>query len=255
MRKLFLIGIGAGHPDHITMQAIHALNQVDVFFAVDKGAEKDDLAGLRRQICETYIKSKSYRTVSAPDPERDRAPSSYNKAVTDWHESRAAIFEMMIAEELGEEECGAFLVWGDPGLYDSTLRIVEQIQTRGALRFTYEIIPGVSSVQALAAAHKIPLNRIGEAIHITTGRNLAGGMPAGLDNVVVMLDGQCAFKSIAEADIDIYWGAYLGTKDEILVSGNLLEVAGDIERLRGEARARKGWIMDTYLLRRRKGGD
>jgi precorrin-6A synthase len=35
------------------------------------------------------------------------------------------------------------------------------------------------------------------------------------------------------------------------VSGRLLEVSGAIERIRGEARARKGWIMDIYLLRRR----
>lgn len=42
----------------------------------------------------------------------------------------------------------------------------------------------------------------------------------------------------------------MGTPDEILVSGKLAEVAGRIEELRTEARARKGWIMDTYLLRR-----
>ena len=39
----------------------------------------------------------------------------------------------MIAEELRDGECGAFLVWGDPALYDSTLRIIEQILARGAL--------------------------------------------------------------------------------------------------------------------------
>jgi precorrin-6A synthase len=32
----------------------------------------------------------------------------------------------------------------------------------------------------------------------------------------------------------------------------LRTVAGDIERIRAEARARKGWIMDIYLLRKRK---
>jgi precorrin-6A synthase len=253
MRKLFLIGMGAGHPDHITMQAIHALNKVDVFFAIDKGAEKDDLARLRREICQTHIKNRPYRTVAAPDPARDRAPASYETAVKDWHASRAAIFEKMIAQELGEDECGAFLVWGDPALYDSTLRIVEQIQARGAIPFTHEIIPGISSVQALAAAHKISLHGIGEPVHITTGRNVAAGFPDGFDNILVMLDAHCAFKSIKDADVDIYWGAYVGTKDEILVSGPVREVADDIARIRREARARKGWIMDVYLLRRRKG--
>jgi precorrin-6A synthase len=254
MRKILLIGIGAGDRDHITMQAIHALNRVDVFFAIDKGSEKDDLHRIRQEICETYIKDKEYRTATAPDAERDRSPVSYEKAVEDWHDSRAAIFEAMIARELSEDQCGAFLIWGDPALYDSTLRIVERIRAKGVVPFTYEVIPGISSVQALAAAHKISLNRIGEAIHVTTGRNVAAGLPEGFDDVVVMLDGQCAFQTIGQAGIDIYWGAYLGTKDEILMAGDLEQIAGDIERTRSEARARKGWIMDIYLLRRRRRG-
>ncbi len=254
MRKILIIGIGAGNRDHITMQAVKALNSVDVFFAIDKGREKQELARLREEICETYIAGRSYRTVAAPDPERDRSPFAYEAAVKDWHEKRAAIFETMFATELGEDQCGAFLVWGDPSLYDSTLRIVADIHARGVVAFTYEVIPGVTSVQALAAAHKIPLNRIGGPVHVTTGRNLREGRTGReSDNVVVMLDGDCAFNSIDQDGLDIYWGAYVGTKDEILISGDLGEVAADIVRIRAEARARKGWIMDTYLLRRRDG--
>ena len=117
--------------------------------------------------------------------------------------------------------------------------------------FTYEIIPGISSVQALAAAHRISLHAIGAPVHITTGRNVAAGFPEGFDSIVVMLDAHCAFNSVKDADVDIYWGAYIGTKDEILIAGPLAEVAEEIARVRGEARARKGWIMDSYLLRRR----
>ncbi len=252
VRKLFIIGIGAGNRDHITMQAVEALNAVDVFFSIDKGAEKADLHRARLEICEAYIREKSYRTVSTPDPERDRTPSSYRSAVKDWHHRRAELFEKMITEELKDGECGAFLVWGDPALYDSTLRIVQQILARGAVEFTYEVIPGVSSVQALAAAHKISLNGVGSPIHITTGRNVAEGFPADFDNLIVMLDADCAFKTIKDPDVDIYWGAYVGTRDEILISGELQRIAGDIERVRSEARARKGWIMDTYLLRKRE---
>ena len=65
-----------------------------------------------------------------------------------------------------------------------------------------------------------------------------------------MLDAECSFKNISDSEIDIYWGAYLGTEDEILVSGNLRELTQDIERMRTEAKKTKGWIMDTYLLRK-----
>jgi precorrin-6A synthase len=249
MKKLFVIGIGAGNPDYVTVQAINALNEVDVFFVTDKGPEKEELLRLRKEICDRYIADKSYRTIEIPDPPRDRNPASYEAAVGSWHDERAALYEQSIAKELGDGECGAFLVWGDPSLYDSTLRIIERIVARGAVTFDVEVIPGISSIQALAASHRIILNRIGRPVHITTGRKLAE-RPDDADDVVVMLDGDCAFKTIKEAAMDIYWGAYLGTEDEILISGNLRDRAEDIERVRAEAKQRKGWIMDTYLLRR-----
>ena len=251
MRKIFVIGIGAGNPDYITVQAINALNDVDVFFIMDKGQEKEDLVRLRKEICERYIKNKSYRTVETADPPRDRTPSSYEPAVRAWHEQRAAIYEKLISEELGPDECGAFLVWGDPSLYDSTLRIIDQIVARGTVAFEYEVIPGISAVQALAARHRIALNRIGRSIHITTGRKITEGLPDNADDVIVMLDGDCSFKAVDDASVDIYWGAYLGTEDEILASGALRECAPEIERMRAEAKTRKGWVMDTYLLRKR----
>jgi precorrin-6A synthase len=246
MRRLSIIGIGAGNPDYLTVQAIKALGDVDVVFLIDKGDEKNDLAALRKEICERYIK-KPYRIAEAKDPERDRAPADYDAAVAAWHAKRAAIYERMIREELGDGECGAFLIWGDPGLYDSTLRIVDQVAAMKTVAFDLDVIPGITSIQALAARHRIALNRIGEPVHITTGRRLAEGMTG--DNVVVMLDGDCAFKRI-DGDVEIYWGAYLGTADEILISGKLRDRAAEIESIRSAARKRHGWIMDTYLLRR-----
>jgi precorrin-6A synthase len=250
MRKVFIIGIGAGNPEYVTVQAINALNEVDVFFVLEKGRSKEDLVRLRKEICERYIRHKSYRIVEARDPERDCTTSSYQSAVDAWHEQRAALYERMITDELSDEDCGAFLVWGDPSLYDSTVRILNQILTRGPLVFDYEVIPGISSIQALAARHRIPLHRIGESIQITTGRRLSEGLPNNIDHVIVMLDADGSFKHVDAEDMEIYWGAYLGTEDEILVSGKLKELMGDIERIRSHARARKGWIMDTYLLRK-----
>lgn len=248
MRKLFIIGVGGGDPDYITIQAIKALNKVDVFFVIDKGEEKDDLVALRKELCRRYIENPDYRIVEARDPERDRTAAAYAPAVEDWYEKRARIFERMIVEELGEDGCGGFLVWGDPTLYDSTIRIVELIKARQSVAFDYEVIPGISSVQALVARHRLPINRIGEAIHVTTGRKLAQGLPPGITNVVVMLDSQNAYRTV-DPEAEIYWGAYIGTSSEILISGKVSEVGEAITTARAKARAEKGWIMDTYLLR------
>lgn len=249
MRRLLLIGIGSGHPDHLTLQAVDALQEVDVFLVVDKGAEIDDLAALRRQICRRHRGDGGYRMVHLPDPPRDRQSPDYHGAVQDWHRRRAMQYRAALGAAIGEGQCGAFLIWGDPALYDSTLRIIDQITAEDPTALDVEVIPGISAIQVLAARHRITLNRVGEAVHITTGRKLAAGEVPAQGDLVVVLDGSCAFTTVTE-DVDIYWGAYLGTPHELLVAGPLSEVSEQIVRTRAEARAVHGWIMDTYLLRR-----
>jgi len=252
MREIVVIGVGAGDPEQVTMQAVAALNRVDVFFVLDKGEVKQELVDLREEILRRYATDKNYRVVAGRDPERDRTTTAYVEAVDDWRRRRADVCAELIAANLGEDRVGAFLVWGDPSLYDSTLAILDDILARGELAFEVEVIPGISSVSTLAARHRVGLNQVGRPIQITTGRRLAKAWPEDVDDVVVMLDAQTAFTSYADEDVDIYWGAYLGTPDEILVSGPLREVAPEIEKVRAEARDRKGWIMDTYLLRRHR---
>jgi precorrin-6A synthase len=250
MRRLLIIGIGAGDPEQVTVQAIKALNRADVFFVVDKGPDKQDLMMARQEICERYVENRSYRMVSIPEPERDRRAPAYQQAVEQWRAERAGIWAGVIRDELADGGCGALLVWGDPGLYDAALAIVEQLIGMSAVELEFEVIPGISSVQALAARHRVSLTQVGKPVHITTGRRLSeDGIPARCDDVVVMLDASCSFTAV-DPGTEIYWGAYLGTKDEILLSGTVRDVGDQIQAARGEARARKGWIMDTYLLRR-----
>lgn len=248
-RKVLIIGIGAGNPDYVTIQAVNALNQVDVFFIPDKGTEKEQLSRIRREICERFITDPDYRMVDFEMPLRHKPSSTYRASVENWHDKVEATYEHLLMEELGDDECGAFLVWGDPSLYDSTIRVLNRLNAKGEFELDYDVIPGITSIQALTAKHKVVLNRIGESIAITTGRKLAEGFPNNSESVVVMLDGEGAFKHIKE-DVDIYWGAYIGTEDEILMSGRLRDVVDDIERLRNVAREQKGWIMDTYLLKK-----
>ena len=250
MKQLLVIGIGAGNPDYITMQAVKALNRVDVFFLMDKGQSKDKLIDLRREICERYIDNPDYRFVEAHSPERERGDVDYAASVDELNRAKQQTFERLINDQLSDGQCGGFLVWGDPALYDSTVRILQAILASGACAFEFEVIPGITSVQVLAAQHKVPLNTIGRSIEITTGRRLAAGQVSDADSLVVMLDAEDSYQRVADQQTQIYWGAYLGTPDEILISGRLADVADEIERVRKAARAEHGWIMDTYLLRK-----
>jgi precorrin-6A synthase len=246
VRKILVIGIGAGNPDHLTVQAVKALQTVDVFFVLDKGSVKQELVDLRSSILAAHV-TRPYRWVEGRDPERDRGAADYVAAVDDWRRARADVC-LELLSELGEDEVGAFLVWGDPSLYDSTLAILDDLLGRGA-EFSVEVIPGVTSVAALTAGHRVSLNQVGKPVQITTGRRLATGWPSDVDDVAVMLDAKYSFEGV-DPDTWIYWGAYLGMPDQILVSGRVGDVAAKIREVREEARARKGWIMDTYLLRR-----
>ncbi|WP_342109750.1 precorrin-6A synthase (deacetylating) [Methylobacterium sp. SI9] len=251
-RQIRVIGIGTGDPEHLTLQAVRALADVDAVFVLDKRAETADLVAIRRRICAAHI-AKPHRVITVEDPPRERRPADYGSTVAAWHAARAERLEAAFAEHLGPGEVGAILAWGDPALYDSVLRILDRIAARGQVAFTRTVIPGLSSVQVLAARHGVPLNGIGGSVLITTGRRLAAGWPQGVeddvDSVVVMLDGDPAFGPL-DPDLTIFWGAYLGSPDEILIAGRLGDVDAEIRRVRAEARERHGWIMDIYLLRR-----
>lgn len=262
MRELLVIGMGPGHPDQITVQAVQALNRVDVFFRIDKGDAKSGLNAARDEILRRHVaegqhsQQPRYRVVDIPEPPRDRSGSlttdGYRGAVRDWHQARAELIARAIDAELGQDGVGAFLVWGDPSVYDSTLRIINHVLALGTVSFTCTVIPGVTSVQALAAAHRVPLNRTGEPIHITPARQIADGLPAGLDSAVVMLDRGFTAAEFDEPGLSVYWGAYLSMPDEVLISGPLTEVAAQITETRAKLRERHGWIMDTYMLRRER---
>ena len=89
------------------------------------------------------------------------------------------------------------------------------------------------------------------AVVVTTGRRLRDhGWPEDAETVVVMLDGECSFRSLDPTGLHIWWGGFLGMDDQVLIEGPLGEVAEDIVATRENARNAHGWIMDTYLIRK-----
>jgi precorrin-6A synthase len=243
MITLSLIGIGTGNPDHVTGQATRALNAADLILIPRKGEAKTDLADLRRQILAQVLTSPvpvaDYDVPSRADQD------DYLGAVNDWHDAIAQVWADGIAAHPGARNV-ALMVWGDPSLYDSTLRIAARLQG-----ITVKVIPGITSLQALTAAHAIPLNTLAAPVTITTGRQLRDhGWPAGAITLAVMLDKGGAFTTIAATDMHIWWGAYVGMPEETLIHGPLAEVSEEILATRARLRAEHGWIMDIYLLRR-----
>lgn len=247
--ELTLVGIGTGNLDHLTLQAVEAIRAADLLLIPDKGESKQELADLRRRIAAGCVGEGRTQVLSFPMPERDPAVTDYRTRVRLWHDAIARVWLDTLAP-YPEARKVALLVWGDPTLFDSTLRIAGRL--RKALPLDLKVVPGLMSLQVLAASHAIPLNRLAEPFLVTTGRHLREqGWPSGIDTLVVMLDGECSFTTLDPAGVSIWWGAYLGMEGEILDHGPLSETGPRILKARGEARERRGWIMDVYLLRRK----
>jgi precorrin-6A synthase len=230
-------------PHQVTPEAADALRDADYVVAAEKH-EGDALLAIRREIAGAF----GVPVVGVPDPVRDREPvgdGGYVVAVAGWHAARVAAYEVVLAERQGT---AAFLVWGDPAFYDSTIRIVEAIAERGELEIDYDVVPGVSALQLLAARHRIVLHDIGRPLHVTTARRLPEAVASGQDNIAVMLGGELVLDGLD--DWSIWWGANLGATGEELVHGRVGDVAAEIANARGRARDAAGWVMDVYLLRR-----
>jgi precorrin-6A synthase len=243
--RIRVIGVGMG-PQHVTPEAADALRGCDYVIAARKRAG-DELLAFRREMARAF----GIKVVEVADPPRDRDdPADYPGAVAAWHAARTAAYEAVLRERGGT---AAFLVWGDPSLYDSTIRVASSLAAR--LDAEYDVLPGISAPQLLAARHRIVLHEVGRPVHLTTARRLPEALSAGQDNIVVMLG---ADPSSALADLDdwsIWWGANLGTPSEELVRGRVGAVRDAMVAARARAKAAAGWVMDVYLLRRAPGGE
>lgn len=245
MYELFLIGIGTGNPEHVTGEARRTIAEADLILIPRKGPGKSDLADLRHQIV-AHVCPDSSPPVAEFDLPTRNPDLPYLQAVEQWHDEIALIWADTIGRAKPDARRIALLVWGDPSLYDSTLRIAAKLNPAPKVH----VVAGITSLQALTAAFAIPLNTLAAPVTITTGRNLrTHGWPETAETVVVMLDGDCAFQTLDPAGYQIWWGAYLGMPEQILASGALSDICDTIIDIRSKARHEHGWIMDTYLLR------
>ncbi|MDT5278551.1 MAG: precorrin-6A synthase [Mycobacterium sp.] len=246
--RVRILGIGMG-PQHVTPEVADALRSVDYVLAADKGAD-DGLLALRRAVVDAHAGG-AVEIVQIADPPRDRSAEltteDYEGAVAGWHEARAATYAGVLRERGGT---AAFLVWGDPSLYDSTIRVVEKIKDLG-VPVEFDVLPGISAPQLLAARHRIVLHEVGRPVHVTTGRRLQEAVAAGQDNIVAMLNPPPHRLDLAGLDDwAVWWGANLGAIGERLVVGRLGDVVGQIADARAQAHTEAGWVMDLFLLRK-----
>lgn len=163
IKDLWLIGIGAGNPLHVTQEGMQALRHAEIILMPDKGEDKSDLQKVRQDII--TASGSAAQIIRFDYPQRD-PDLPYLERVSAWHDEIARRWQAAVP--LAFDGPVALLVWGDPSLYDSTLRIADRLFPKPEIR----VIAGITALQALTAAHAIPFNAVGGAVQVTTGRNL-----------------------------------------------------------------------------------
>ena len=242
VKKVYLIGMGPGNLKYLTLEAVDLIKRLPLFLIPLKSSKKTYLTEKRKEILYKIRKDQNFKIVEIPFPERKRS-FQYKEAVISWRRKKAEILIKVLQKESTEE--AGFIVWGDPSIYDGHIEIFKDVQKQIPIEF--EIIPGISAFQILSAKHKIPLTKIAGSLLFTTPRRLKKFSEI-KENTVVFLDNYESYRKFNQKDLKIYWGAYLGTEKEVLLSGKLSEVKEKLIELRRKLRKENGWIMEIYFL-------
>ena len=136
--RLYGLGVGPGDPELLTLKALRLLREVPVV-AYPAPEHGDSFA---RAIVAAWIGGHQ-REIAIRFPMRPGPPP-------------IAVYDIAEAALAAELDCGrdvAFLCQGDPFFYGSFINLF----TRLAGRYRIEIVPGVSSLTACAAAAALPL--------------------------------------------------------------------------------------------------
>lgn len=240
--KITIIGIGPGHPDQITVQAVKAINAHRVILIpVKEGTTTGDT---RRLIAERHLTDPAaHELVDVPMPKvSDRPKGDYAKSVGTFRDQQAKAFADAL-DAAGADEV-AILAWGCPTLFDGT---IEGVRAYPEVEIT--VLPGVTSVSALAAAHGIIQTNIGQAVLITTGRQLKDGLPNNHGTIADMVDAQGHVWNQDGPEWTAYWGAFVGLEHQALDHGPLETVRERIKTKRAELAEAHGWLFDIAILK------
>lgn len=142
------LGVGPGDPELMTLKALRLLRAAPVV-AYPAPQEGESLA---RRIVAAFL-SPGQREIAIPVPmvpDREAARIAYREAVP------------MLAAELEAGRDVAVLCLGDPFLYGSFMYLFALL----AERWKVEIVPGIASVTACAAASRMPLAGGNDALAI-----------------------------------------------------------------------------------------
>jgi len=156
------VGSGPGDPELLTVRAVNRLKAAEVVLFDDLSA--GPILALAGPGAELVAVGKR---AGRPSPKQDHV----SRLLVEYAQTGARVVRLKS---------------GDPGVFG---RLEEEITAVKAAGIGYEIVPGVSSAFAAAAAAGIPLTRrlAARRVQFVTGHDVTGGLPEGL-NMAALAD-------------------------------------------------------------------
>jgi precorrin-2/cobalt-factor-2 C20-methyltransferase len=152
---LFGIGIGPGDPELITVKAVKVLSQVDIVFAA---ASTKNSYSIAWEIASPYLREGVPLVQLGFPMTRDK-----KRLETAWEENVHKIHSALM-----EGRDAAFITIGDPLTYSTFGYIMDTMKKRHP-EVSIQVIPGVTSYQAAAAAAQEVLAEGEESLCVVSG--------------------------------------------------------------------------------------
>jgi precorrin-2/cobalt-factor-2 C20-methyltransferase len=149
MKLLYGIGVGPGDPDLLTVKAIRIVREADYVFVPRPKIEE---RGMAETIVAEYLDES--KAIYLHFPMGPNNAKLYKQTAS------------RIAATLHDGECGAFITIGDPMVYSTFTYVMFEAQKLGV---SVDIVPGISSCHASAAALQWPLTIKGESSYLADG--------------------------------------------------------------------------------------
>lgn len=201
------VGVGPGHPDHLTLGAIKALGQADRVFVPE--TDTGEVPGRAERLVAPHVAPERISRLGFSM--RDDAARAAN-----WDRAGAAL-----AEVVAPGGTAAFATIGDPNVYSTFTYLAHTV--RGLVPgVRVETIPGITAMQELAARSGTVLTEGNEPLTLVplpAGPEALAAALAGPGTVVVYKGGrhlahvQEALAAAGRLDGAVY-GEQLGLPDE-----------------------------------------
>lgn len=183
---LYVVGVGPGDPDMLTMKAVKTINMADVIACPAKDSEPGIAFQIAKQVC-PGVSEKEIMVMNFPMKMGDL--SKTHQEVAD-----------QITDKLKSGKNVAFLTLGDPEFYSTFFYIADIIKGQG---FDIEIVNGITSFSAVGASLKLPIALGREPVMITSGEYIP------FDGTLIILKAGSHLKEIKNKVLESGKTAYM----------------------------------------------